>query len=60
MKMQVIKWDENMAMRCLERVAKGFVPAHKHHEKSVNKIIKAGEWDEFTSKINKFIVKQHK
>lgn len=60
MKMNVIKWDESMAERCVERIRRGYVPSYIHHENSLNRSFQAGEWDNFKSMINKSLDKKKK
>lgn len=60
MDMKVTKWDNSIAARCVERVDRGHVPAKQHHVKVVGKPNQLGEWEDFTTKINKAIMKKHR
>lgn len=59
MSMKVIKWDKSMAVRCAERIDRGYAPVYQHQEKGLNKAFLAGEWDAFVSKINKAVIKKY-
>ena len=60
MDMKVTKWDKSIAARCVERVDRGYVPTKLHHVKVVGKPFQLGEWEDFTTKINKAIMKRNR
>ena len=49
MKMNVIKWDESMAVRCVKRIRRSYAPGYIHHEDNLDRSFQAGEWDDFKS-----------
>lgn len=60
MKMDVIKWDESMAWRCISRIDKGFVTQYKQGVKGLNKTVQSESWDDFKYAIDKAIAKKSK
>lgn len=52
-----IKWDESMAVRCVNRVTAGYIPEYVHKEKNLTMSFQKGEWDDFKKKMTKEIKK---
>lgn len=51
MRAKKIIWDESMAVRCISRVAIGYVPTYVRREKNLTRSFQTGEWDDFKSKL---------
>ncbi len=52
-----IKWDESMAVRCVNRVTTGYVPVYVRRDKNPTLSFQTGEWDDFNKKMNEEIEK---